>query len=109
MKRPTRVPESPDGPDKVATAEWRIPLADIDRHLMVPPVGINRLALSLFYDLGAAWDRGADPDYHRGIGVEIMTEPLLGYLLGWQARAGVAKGLDAGGSTNYYLRAGRSF
>ena len=94
---------------RVATAEWRIPLADIDRHLMVPPVGINRLALSLFYDLGAAWDRGADPDYHRGIGVEIMTEPLLGYLLGWQARAGVAKGLDAGGSTNYYLRAGRSF
>jgi hypothetical protein len=94
---------------RVATAEWRVPLADIDRHAMAPPVGVNRLALNLFLDVGAAWERGGNPDYHRGVGVELMTEPRIGYLFGWQARAGVAKGLDATGTTAFYLRVGRSF
>jgi len=33
----------------------------------------------------------------------------LSILLGWHARAGVAHGVDEGGKTQYYLRAGRSF
>jgi hypothetical protein len=94
---------------RVTTLEWRAPLADIDRHLMVPPIGINRVALNLFLDLGAAWERGTSPDYHRGIGAELVSEPRFGYLFGLQARAGVAKGLDATGSTKIYLRVGRSF
>ena len=94
---------------RVATVEWRAPLADIDRHLMVPPIGINRVALNLFFDVGAAWDQDAARDYHRGIGAELISEPRFGYLFGLQARAGVAKGLDATGSTKIYLRAGRAF
>ncbi|HEY3074471.1 MAG TPA: hypothetical protein VGJ74_04800 [Burkholderiales bacterium] len=94
---------------RVATVEWRAPLADIDRHLMVPPIGINRLALNLFLDVGAAWDQDAARDYHRGVGAELVSEPKFGYLFGLQMRAGVAKGLDATGSTKIYLRAGRAF
>jgi hypothetical protein len=94
---------------RLLSAEWRVPIADIDRHFMVPPVGINRVALNLFYDLGAAWERGANADYHRGIGAELMTEPRAGYLFGFSARLGVARGLDEGGSTKVYLRAGRAF
>jgi hypothetical protein len=94
---------------RVASAEWRVPLADIDRHLMVPPIGVNRVALNLFLDVGAAWEHGGSPDYHRGAGAEIVSEPRIGYLFAWQARAGVAKGLDAPGSTRIYLRLGRSF
>lgn len=94
---------------RVVSAEWRVPLADIDRHLMVPPVGINRVGLVLFFDVGAAWERGSTPDYHRGTGAELVSEPRFGYLLGFQMRAGVAKGLDAPGSTRIYLRAGRAF
>ena len=94
---------------RVATVEWRAPLADIDRHLMVPPIGINRVALNLFLDVGAAWDQDAARDYHRGVGAELVSEPRFGYLFGLQARAGVAKGLDATGSTKIYLRAGRAF
>ncbi len=94
---------------RVLTAEWRMPLADIDRHAMTPPVGFNRLSLNLFYDLGAAWERGASPDYHRGIGFEVMGEIQALYLVGVQVRAGVARGLDETGETKVYVRAGRSF
>ena len=94
---------------RVITAEWRTPLRDIDRHLVVPPLGINRLSLNVFFDVGAAWDPSASPDYHRGIGAELMSEPKLGYLFGLQARMGFARGLDETGSTKIYLRVGRSF
>ncbi|MFN2646805.1 MAG: hypothetical protein ABR570_17595 [Burkholderiales bacterium] len=94
---------------RVTTVEWRAPLADIDRHLVVPPVGMNRLALNLFFDLGAAWEHGDAPQYHRGVGAELMSEPRFGYLFWLELRAGIAKGLDATGSTKIYLRAGRSF
>lgn len=76
---------------------------------MTPPIGLNRIALNLFFHVGAAWERGAAPDYHRGIGAELVTEPRFDYLFGLQARAGIAKGLDERGSTKIYLRAGRSF
>jgi len=94
---------------RVATVEWRAPLADIDRHVMVPPVGINRLALNLFTDIGAAWDLGTTAHYHRGVGIELVSEPKFGYIYGLQMRAGIAKGLDATGSTKIYLRLGRAF
>lgn len=94
---------------RLLSAEWRVPIADVDRHLTVPPVGVNRVALNLFYDAGAAWERGASADWHRGIGAELMTEPRAGYLFGFSARLGVARGLDVGGSTKVYLRAGRAF
>ena len=94
---------------RVTTAEWRIPLRDVDLHAMVPPVGLNRLALNLFYDLGAAWARGAEADYHRGVGIELMAEVRFGYLFGADLRIGLAEGLDEGGKTTGYLRLGRSF
>jgi hypothetical protein len=59
--------------------------------------------------MGAAWERGLSPHYHRGIGVELIAEPKVGYLFGLQTRAGIARGLDADGSTKIYLRAGRAF
>jgi hypothetical protein len=94
---------------RVTSVEWRAPIRDIDRHWMVPPLGINRVALNLFADVGAAWEHGDTPHYRRGLGVELMSEPRFGYLFGTELRAGVAKGLDATGSTKIYLRAGRSF
>ena len=60
-------------------------------------------------DVGAAWQRGESPDYHRGFGAELLAEPRFGYVFGLQARAGVARGIDEGGSTRWYLRVGRSF
>jgi hypothetical protein len=94
---------------RLGTIEWRFPLSDVDRHFMSPPVGLNRVSMSLFLDIGAAWDSGASPDYHRGVGIELLSEVRFGYLLGLQVRAGVARGLDDPGKTMGYLRVGRSF
>ncbi len=76
---------------------------------MVPPVGVNRVSVNLFYDVGDAWPRSGAPDWHQGYGIELMSELRVGYLLGAQLRLGLAHGADAGGKTVGYLRVGRSF
>ena len=60
-------------------------------------------------DTNTAWERDTSPDSHRGVGAELMSELRFGYLFVLQARAGIAKGLDAPGRTTGYLRVGRSF
>jgi hypothetical protein len=94
---------------RIGSLEWRVPLKDVDRHAMVPPVGLNRLSMNAFLDVGAAWPRGGEPDYRSGIGLELMSEIRVGYLFGADLRLGVARGLDEEGKTTAYLRIGRSF
>ena len=94
----------------MATVEWRTPLVDIDRHAMVPAVGINRLSGTVFMDVGGAWSTGNGPaDWRRGVGVELLGEVKLLYALGLQLRLGLARGLDAPKDTRGYLTVGRSF
>jgi hypothetical protein len=104
-------PELQGANARVASLEWRTPLADIDRHFMVPAVGINRLSASLFYDVGGAWGRDEDAPsgYWRGVGVELLGEVKLLYVLGLQLRLGIAKGLDGPQETHGYLTLGRAF
>jgi len=92
----------------LVTLEWRIPISDVDRHLMVPPVGVNRISMSAFTEAGAAWDNAPEHWYKSG-GVELLYEARLGYLVGLQLRIGVAKGFEAPGRTEAYARLGRSF
>jgi hypothetical protein len=94
---------------RIGSVEWRVPLRDIDRHAMVPPIGVNRVSVNLFYEVGDAWPRGGTPDYHRSVGIEVMSEIRLGYLFGAQFRLGFARGNDEGGETVAYFRTGRSF
>jgi hypothetical protein len=95
---------------RVGTLEWRMPLADVDRHAMVPPVGIDRLSLNLFTDIGGAWDSGSRPTiYRKGVGVELIGEVKLLYTLGLQLRLGVAQGLDDPKTSQAYLSVGRAF
>jgi hypothetical protein len=92
----------------LATLEWRIPISDVDRHFMVPPVGVNRISMSVFTEAGAAWDNAPRHWYKSG-GMELLYEARAGYLLGAQLRIGVAKGFEAPGGTEGYVRLGRSF
>ena len=43
---------------RLGTLEWRVPISDVDRHFMVPPVGLNRVSMSVFADSGRAWEIG---------------------------------------------------
>jgi len=93
-----------------ASIEWRFPLADIDRHAMVPPVGINRLSAAVFMDAGSVWDNGsAQSKYYRGAGVELFGEIKLYYRFVLPLRLGVARGLDYPGGTHGYFQAGQTF
>lgn len=95
---------------RVVSAEWRVPLADIDRHFMVPAVGLNRVSAALFADAGGAWDSGSGPErWRRSVGVELLAETRLLYALGVRVRLGVARGLDAPKQTRGYLAVGRAF
>lgn len=95
---------------RIAGIEWRTPLVDLDRHLMVPPIGLNRLSAALFYEAGAAWTDASKPEhYYRSAGVELLAELKLGYRLGLLLRAGYARGLDEPGGDEVYLQLGRSF
>ncbi|MEY2686637.1 MAG: hypothetical protein RL375_835 [Pseudomonadota bacterium] len=95
---------------RVSTLEWRMPLGDLDRHAMVPPVGLNRVSLNLFTDVGGAWDVGSRPaSTFKGVGAELLGEIKLLYTLGLQLRLGVAQGLDDPKGTQAYLQLGRAF
>jgi outer membrane protein assembly factor BamA len=93
----------------LGTLEWRVPLSDIDRHLMVPPVGLDRLSMNVFFETGSAWNDGVAQRSFNSGGIELLSEVRAGYLLGLQLRAGVAKGFEAPGTTVGYLKVGRSF
>jgi hypothetical protein len=99
---------------RLATIEWRMPIVDIDRHAMVPALGINRLAATAFYDIGGAWATGTGKpaSYYRGVGLELRGEVRLLYALALELRLGVGHALDeiAGRSrTRGYLTLGQSF
>ncbi|MBC7957230.1 MAG: hypothetical protein H7Y33_15320 [Cytophagales bacterium] len=95
---------------RVTSIEWRMPVADVDRHFMVPAVGLNRVSATAFFDIGGAWDAGHRPDaYQRGVGLELLSEVKLLYALGLQLRMGVARGLDEPKGTRGYLAVGRAF
>ncbi|HEY6239274.1 MAG TPA: hypothetical protein VIW78_00390, partial [Burkholderiales bacterium] len=92
----------------LVTLEWRIPIADVDRAFMVPPVGLNRFSMTVFTEAGAAWDN-APEHWYKSAGMELLYEARLGYQFGAQLRIGVAKGFEAPGMTEAYIRLGRSF
>lgn len=95
---------------RVTSFEWRSTLADIDRHWMVPALGVNRVSGTLFFDIGGAWNTGGRPTrYSRGVGAELLGEFKAMYALGLQARLGVARGLDGPRDTHAYLAIGRAF
>jgi hypothetical protein len=99
---------------RVASLELRFPIADIDRHGMVPPFGINRLSGTVFFDIGGTWGAGRSgpAEYSRGVGFELLGEAKLLYALGLHLRLGVAHALDAPpgqSKTRGYLTIGRAF
>lgn len=91
-------------------AEWRFPIALVERGLMSPPLGLHRLHGKLFYNWGETWRQGNDiPALRRGAGAELTTELILGYWLPLDLRLGYANGFDSGGEEQVYLQLGTSF
>lgn len=95
---------------RLGTIEWRMPLRNLNRSLMVPPIGVGRSALVLFSDTGTTWHSGSKPDrYYSSAGVEIIGELVLGYNLVLDTRVGFARGFADIGESQFYMRFGRAF
>ena len=87
-------------------AEWRFPIALIERGFMTPPIGLHQIHGKLIYNWGESWDQGNNvPALRRGAGIEITSEFVLGYWLPMNLRAGYAKGFDFGGEEQVYVEA----
>ena len=80
----------------LGTAEYRLPLLDVDVGAWTLPVYLRRLHGAIFTDLGDAWTPGArDFGIHAGVGGELRAEVVLGYILPTDVRLGCARGLEA--------------
>lgn len=100
-----------------ATAELRVPLAQLNQGVGLVPLHLDRLTGSLFVDGANAWgpELGVDgfqnprSDPLVSVGGEVLVDVLAFFALPLTLRTGVALRLDEVGGTSLYLRLGRSF
>lgn len=78
----------------LGTAEYRLPLVDVEAGLWTLPLYLRRLHAAAFVDAGDAFDLGARLRLHAGAGAELRAELVLGYVLSTDLRAGCARGLE---------------
>lgn len=92
-----------------STAEYRFPIALLNRGLGAWPLHFDRVVGSLFFDAGNAWDPNPRGGAVASLGAEV-TVGLLGFFnSGLLVRTGSALPLVGGGGAEVYVRAGLSF
>lgn len=96
---------------RLQTLEYRLPIANVFDGIMAPPVGVGKIAATVFYDRGTACNDEAERRYYAGAGAELSTDVLLGFnLLTLDITVGAATGLDDElGTDEVYLRLGAAF
>jgi hypothetical protein len=90
-------------------AEYRFPIANVDRGPSTLPLFLNRITGSVFVDYGSAFDDPATAQFKTGVGGELWFDLTLGYVLGFTFRLGYAKGLASGGIDKTYFVAAIPF
>jgi outer membrane protein assembly factor BamA len=90
-------------------AEYRFPIANIDRGISTMPVFLNRISGAAFVDYGSAFDDASQAEFKTGVGGELWTDWTLGYIVGFTFRLGYAKGLASGGIDKTYVVAAVPF
>jgi hypothetical protein len=98
----------------VVNADYRFPLAYVQRGVGTWPIFLQALHAALFADAGHAWTGAFDAhDIKADAGAELSADVVAGYVLPISATLGVAWGRDgsrpASGGTTIYFRIGRAF
>src|SRR5690606_37373190 len=101
-----------------ATAEYRFPIALIERGLGLLPIGIDRLTGDIFLDVGGAWCEGScstppsrtpdSIDPIGSVGAEAILKLRTGFFSDLPFRFGVAFPLS-GERASFYVRTVESF
>ena len=96
-------------------AEYRFPLAYVDRGIETMPVFLRGISGAVFADYGGAFNEVDlnDPwsSYHLGLGAELWVSILIGYYAGANLRFGYARGMDSEAPDNghFYFAASSAF
>jgi hypothetical protein len=91
------------------SAEYRFPIALVNRGLGAWPLHFDRLVGSIFLDAGNAWEPGPQGDPLMSVGAELSTQLLALYDGPLLLRTGFAVPLTVGDGTRLYVRAGLAF
>ena len=93
------------------SAEYRFPIARTEYGWMTPPVGVNQIHGTVFYDIGGVWNTGAGPLHnYAGAGFELDVDTDLFYNVPVNTALGFAKGFDKNiGENVVYVRIGAQF
>lgn len=88
----------------LGSAEWRFPIATVERAITTPFLGLHRLHGRIFADTGDAWNMGDEPDdYRTGAGTEFYADLNALYIINLRLGLGYAYGFDDGGEHQVYL------
>ena len=90
-------------------AEYRFPIANIDRGPSTLPVFLHRISGAGFVDYGSAFSDFERAQFKTGVGAELWFDVGLGYILGFTFRVGYARGLASGGIDKTYFAAVAAF
>lgn len=98
----------------VVNADYRWPVALIERGHGTWPAFLRQVHASVFADVGHAWSAGfAAGDVKLSVGGELSADVVMGFALPFTFSAGVARGHDGAGRvpdrTTAYVRVGRAF
>ncbi len=94
----------------LGSAEYRLPLWDIESGFLTLPFYLRRLHAALFVDVGGAGMDELSADVLKvGVGAELRLDMLLAYYLPFTLRLGYGRGLSEGGENNYFLTMGWGF
>ncbi len=95
---------------QLISAEWRFPIALVERGLMVPPIGLNRISGRLFAENGAGWQGGSPDRKFSSAGFELHLDVNALYFDDFRLRAGIAHGYDDEyGGDEFYLTVSGGF
>ena len=94
----------------LSSAEYRLPLFDIEAGFLSLPFYLRRLHAALFVDVGGvSMDRLSTEMLKVGVGGELRLDMLLAYYLPFTLRLGYGRGLMEGGENNFFLTMGWGF
>jgi hypothetical protein len=82
----------------LANAEYRFPIAYVDRGVSTLPAFLSTVTGNVFFDAGGAYDRmnlrRPFDVLHAGVGAELWLSFVLAYFSTAEVRFGIARGLD---------------
>ncbi len=87
----------------LVNAEYRFPIANVDRGAGLHPVFLKRVTGALFTDVGSAFSALPDATLRGGSGAELWLDTTAGYFIDLLFRLGVARGWSEGGVWQTYF------